>query len=1066
MHRARAILCPVSALAAACAGDPGRQTLSELRHVEPDTEEVRVENSLEHAMLGYRKFLEEAPESALTPEAMRRLADLKLEREFGILGSETRAPLPKPEAAVPEPSSPKRARTAAASPDESEAELERRAAAESTLSTDKDFGVELPGGEQSSDHGPLEAIALYDRVLTTYPHYQHNDEVLYQKARALDELGRVDEAVAVIERLTSEYPRSRYLDEVQFRRAEYFFTRRKYLEAEKSYSAIRERGPNSEFYELALYKLGWTFYKQDLLEEALHEYIALLDHKVDTGYDFDHATDEEEERRIADTYRVISLCFSSLGGPSFLSGYFAANGERSYEDRIYSQLGEFYLEKLRYQDAAAAYKAFVGLHPLHRSSPHFSMRVVEIYESGEFPRLVLESKKEFAATYGLKSEYWRHFDIHDSPEVLSYLKANLEDLAGHYHALYQNAALADERPASFEEAVRWYRAYLVSFPSDESTPSVHYRLADLLLENRDFTSAAQEYERTAYEYPEHPQAPAAGYAAIYAHREAEKAARDSERDMAKRAAVASTLRFVDRFSAHEHAAAVLGAAVDDLYAMKDFGTAIATADRLLETYPHADMPIRRAAWGVVANASLDTGDYARAEQAWTQVLGLTPVDDDSRSDVAENLAAAIYKQGEQANTAGDYRTAADHFLRIEQVAPTAKIRAVAEYDAGAALIHLEDWAAAAKVLESFRRSYPDHELQRETAKQMAVVYQQEGDKSRAAQEYERVAADASEPEVRREALLVAGDLYQKAGLSDRALSVYLVYIEEFAEPLEVAVETRFKVAEMQKGNGAVYRDQLSRIVQLDASSGSARTARIRFLAAQSALVLAQDSFRRFDEVALVQPFEESVQEKQRRMQVALDTFGGLVNYEVAEVTAAATFYMAEIYSAFGRALVGSERPAGLGSAELRDYEAALEEEAFPFEEQAIEVHEKNLELISEGIYNAWIGKSLAQLAVLVPGRYAKFEVSSGLIASLESYAYRPPQAGTATPAAPPKANSQFEGRASAAVEPNAGELARPTEAIATEAFPPAAPDPAGSEDALRRPVADTVPKEEPDARAP
>ena len=77
-----------------------------------------------------------------------------------------------------------------------------------------------------------------------------------------------------------------------------------------------------------------------------------------------------------------------------------------------------------------------------------------------------------------------------------------------------------------------------------------------------------------------------------------------------------------------------------------------------------------------------------------------------------------------------------------------------------------------------------------------------------------------------------------------------------------------------------------------------------------------------------------------------------MNYEVAEVTAAATFYMAEIYSAFGRALVGSERPAGLGSAELRDYEAALEEEAFPFEEQAIEVHEKNLELISEGIsYN-------------------------------------------------------------------------------------------------------------------
>ena len=48
--------------------------------------EVHVENGLEQAMQGYREFLQEAPVSALTPEAMRRLADLQLEKEFGING--------------------------------------------------------------------------------------------------------------------------------------------------------------------------------------------------------------------------------------------------------------------------------------------------------------------------------------------------------------------------------------------------------------------------------------------------------------------------------------------------------------------------------------------------------------------------------------------------------------------------------------------------------------------------------------------------------------------------------------------------------------------------------------------------------------------------------------------------------------------------------------------------------------------------------------------------------------------------------------------------------------------
>jgi tetratricopeptide (TPR) repeat protein len=221
----------------------------------------------------------------------------------------------------------------------------------------------------------------------------------------------------------------------------------------------------------------------------------------------------------ADTFRVISLSFSNLGGTEVVNEYFGAKGKRSYEDRIYSNLGEFYLTKLRYHDAAAAYKAFVALYPFHRTSPRFSMRVVEIYTKGGFPKLVLDSKKEFAKTYGLKAEYWRHFPVEESPEVLSYLKSNLRDLAIHYHAQYQVAELADERPANYEEALLWYREFLSSFPEDSESPAINYQLADLLLEEKNYGEAAREYERTAYNYPPHEKASAAGYAAIFAHRE-------------------------------------------------------------------------------------------------------------------------------------------------------------------------------------------------------------------------------------------------------------------------------------------------------------------------------------------------------------------------------------------------------------------------------------------------------------------------------------------------------------------------------------------------------------------
>src|SRR5262249_57117805 len=103
-----------------------------------------------------------------------------------------------------------------------------------------------------------------------------------------------------------------------------------------------------------------------------------------------------------------------------------------------------------------------------------------------------------------------------------------------------------------------------------------------------------------------------------------------------------------------------------------------------------------------------------AERAYAQVLTVTPEGDESRAAFVDNLAASIYKQGELANQAQDYRAAADHFLRIRSAAPTSTIRPAAEYDAGSALIRLQDWTAAVSVLEAFRSAFPKHELHLES----------------------------------------------------------------------------------------------------------------------------------------------------------------------------------------------------------------------------------------------------------------------------------------------------------------------------------------------------------------
>ena len=45
-----------------------------------------VDDSLVKAMASYQHFLDETPQHAMAPEAMRRLADLQIEKEYGVIG--------------------------------------------------------------------------------------------------------------------------------------------------------------------------------------------------------------------------------------------------------------------------------------------------------------------------------------------------------------------------------------------------------------------------------------------------------------------------------------------------------------------------------------------------------------------------------------------------------------------------------------------------------------------------------------------------------------------------------------------------------------------------------------------------------------------------------------------------------------------------------------------------------------------------------------------------------------------------------------------------------------------
>jgi hypothetical protein len=115
------------------------------------------------------------------------------------------------------------------------------------------------------------------------------------------------------------------------------------------------------------------------------------------------------------------------------------------------------------------------------------------------------------------------------------------------------------------------------------------------------------------------------------------------------------------------------------------------------------------------------------------------------------------------------------------------------------------------------------------------------------------------------------------------------------------------------------------------------------------------------------------------MRAALDGLGAAAAYGVAEVTTESAFRMAELYRGMATALLESARPPGLDAETLEQYEMLLEEQAFPFEEDAIAIHEANAARARDGLYDQWVIGSFEVLAELVPARWNRQEAGEHVV---------------------------------------------------------------------------------------
>ena len=583
------------------------------------------------------------------------------------------------------------------------------------------------------------------------------------------------------------------------------------------------------------------------------------------------------------------------------------------------------------------------------------------------------------------------------------------------------------KQTAFENAAGYYDQFIRTFSPDDEVPQIRFYLAEALSSANKFNLAIESFEIYAYQDTPNPLASEAAYAALLLFEKLSKNALNRDADFKQKLETRkmfSQRLFVKTFSADSRTVNVAQSLMQRLFEQQQYRDAMDWSHWLLSSdnlnglaYAKANLPQTTladkhiavhdvsaealiSARLVFAHGNFALENYQVAQAGYETLLSILPADDERIKELTNRLAATFFQQSEQLLARAKVKQALDAPLpegrdfaqlsetqrlamlesvallrRIMQETPSSTFRAAAQYDAATYLLALEDFSQALPLLLDFQTRFANNPLTKTIPGKLLLAYEKSEQWQPAAALLMAQHQAQPDTELGRESLYVAADYYLKAGDKETSLNTYRSYAHRYPRPLADANEARFKLTEFysERGDATKRRFWLNKLIEADQKAGSERSARSRYLAAMASMVFATDADTAYQKIKLTLPLNKSLQRKQNALKNAISRYDGVMAYGIAEYTTQANYSLANLYSVLAKDLMESSRPNGLSALELDQYELLLEEQAFPFEETSITLHENNAKRAHGGLYDDWVKESLKKLENLLPVRYRKPE---------------------------------------------------------------------------------------------
>ncbi|HEV3030102.1 MAG TPA: tetratricopeptide repeat protein [Polyangia bacterium] len=426
------------------------------------------------------------------------------------------------------------------------AELYYEKSAEDYLDADEAYKKAIEGPSPPDTPPPkvdyTPTITLYKSLLTEFPNYRFLDAAYYLLGFCLGEMGEDQQAKQALLALVCANkfkpldtpppaPKnggsedvydgcvavrkdSKFLPESWTRIGEFHFDSAS--ELKYAIAAFKKvlTYKDSPYYDRALYKLAWSYYRDNRFPEAVRQFDNLVkyaDARTAAGQKVGSDLRPEAIQYLGVSFGEPDWDGDTLPDPinglqRMMEFYRGREGEPHVRE-VFQRLGDIYFDQTKYADAVAVYKALLERWPYYADAPRVQDKIVRAYEKD---RNLIQAAKErelLGRQYSKGGDWYQHNK--ENPEALAVAQQLAEDAlltaATNVHAAAQacktkwqenqkDLKKLEDCKAMYAAAADLYEKYLAVYPNSKKSYEFSAFYADTLYYSGQLEKAIAAYQ--------------------------------------------------------------------------------------------------------------------------------------------------------------------------------------------------------------------------------------------------------------------------------------------------------------------------------------------------------------------------------------------------------------------------------------------------------------------------------------------------------------------------------------------------------------------------------------------